>query len=82
MLQQCKLFYHYIYLFDSFKFYFINQFLINRSANEMDLMYQEFTSKLRKSTQELIKESDERDKQSAMMDAKLAAIRQQNKVYY
>lgn len=48
----------------------------------MDLMYQEFTSKLRKSTQELIKESDERDKQSAMMDAKLNAIRQQNKVYY
>ena len=34
------------------------------------------------STQELIKESDERDKQSAMMDAKLNAIRQQNKVYY
>lgn len=49
------------------------------STNEMDLMYQEFTSKLRKSTQELIKESDERDKQSAMMDAKLNAIRQQNK---
>lgn len=51
-----------------------------RSSNEMDLMYQEFTSKLRKSTQELIKESDEKDKQSAIMDAKLAAIRQQNKV--
>ena len=44
-------------------------------------MYREFTSKLRKSTQELVKESDEKDKQSAMIDAKLAAIREQNKVF-
>jgi hypothetical protein len=46
----------------------------------MDLLYQEFSSKLRKSTQELVKDSDEKDRYSALMDARMTALRQQNKV--
>jgi hypothetical protein len=47
----------------------------------MDLLYQEYSSKLRKSTQELMRDSDEKDKYSALMDARLTAIREQNKVH-
>lgn len=45
----------------------------------MDLMYQEFSSKLKKSTQELAKDSDEKDQYSALIDARMAALREQNK---
>jgi hypothetical protein len=48
----------------------------------MDLLYQEYSAKLRKSTQELVKDSDEKDKYSALMDARMAALRQQNKVCF
>lgn len=55
---------------------------LHRSSNEMDLLYQEFSTKLKKSTQELAKDSDEKDRYSALIDARMAALREQNKVLH
>jgi hypothetical protein len=46
----------------------------------MEAKYQELASKLSRTTTELAQDSDEKDHQSAVIDAKLAALRLQNKV--
>lgn len=54
--------------------------MCGRSTNEMDRMYEQLATKMRRGTIQMSKESDAMDERSAVMDAKLAAIRLQNQV--
>mmetsp|Transcript_8957 Transcript_8957/g.13466 ORF Transcript_8957/g.13466 Transcript_8957/m.13466 type:complete len:541 (+) Transcript_8957:105-1727(+) len=49
------------------------------SEHEIDALYIQYAKELKKSAQELAMQSDELDHRSAIMDAKIAALRQQNK---